>query len=158
MALISKQCEYAVLAVWELAYSYGNRQPVSVQKIAAKYSFSASFLTQIFQVLREANLVETIRGPQGGYRLIPPPDSLTLGYIFCLFDKTYSSKRKNTQKKFNNQPLTLIKNKEAPDLNKEKLEKICQKAEAYKQEYLNNILYSDLIKNPDDNVMLDFSI
>ena len=63
MLFETKQREYAVIAVLELARVYRSKRPLSARKIAAKYGFSQNFLTQVLQRLKEANLVEAVRGP-----------------------------------------------------------------------------------------------
>ncbi len=148
MRFDTKKREYAVIAVLELARSGRAKRPVSVQKIAAKYDFSPIFLTQVFQTLKKAKLVESARGPLGGFRLIPNPEELTVGYVVGLFDDAESINRSIKRR----HPQT------EAEATKTKVEEVWQKAEEKRREYLNSVLYSDLITEFDDREPLIFSI
>ncbi|MBP5620893.1 MAG: Rrf2 family transcriptional regulator [Thermoguttaceae bacterium] len=148
MRFETKQREYAAIAVLELARAYRVKRPLSAQKIAAKYGFSPIFLTQVFQTLKKANLVVAERGPLGGFRLVPDPEELTVGYVVGLFGDSESKGRKSESK-------TLQTEAEAT---KARLEDVWRKADAKRQEYLNSVLYSDLITSPDEQEPLNFSI
>lgn len=144
----TKRRQYATLAVLELARAYKSKKPISAQKIASKYSFSTLFLTQIFQRLRKAGVVETVRGPLGGYRLIPAPNELTVGFIVSLFERQNQDSAPIPTNVDKNAQQTLVQ-----------ISKIWNQAEVRYQEYLNNVLYSDLIAvNDTDAPPLDFSI
>ncbi len=148
MRFETKRREYAAIAVLELARAYRAKRPLSAQKIAAKYGFSQNFLTQIFQTLKKANLVEAERGPLGGFRLVPNPEELTVGYVVGLFSDAESKERESEN---------IIPQTEA-EATKAKLVDVWRKAEAKRQEYLNSVLYSDLLTEPDEQEPLNFSI
>ncbi|MBW4936315.1 Fe-S cluster assembly transcriptional regulator IscR [Marinobacter sp. F4206] len=59
---------YAVTAMLDLAL-HGDQGPVSLADISARQEISLSYLEQLFSRLRRQNLVISIRGPGGGYRL-----------------------------------------------------------------------------------------
>lgn len=62
---------YAVTAMLDLAL-HGDQGPVSLADISARQEISLSYLEQLFSRLRRQNLVTSIRGPGGGYRLSRP--------------------------------------------------------------------------------------
>jgi len=65
---LSSKGRYAVMAMADLArYSQGEIVPLAA--IAARQQLSLSYLEQLFSKLRRAGLVESSRGPGGGYRL-----------------------------------------------------------------------------------------
>ena len=64
----------------ELARQYGNG-PVSIRELADKAQVSAKYLEQLFKRLREAQVVSSIRGAQGGYMLAAPPDQIRIGQV-----------------------------------------------------------------------------
>ncbi len=65
---LSSKGRYAVMAMADLAkYSQGETVPLAA--IAARQQLSLSYLEQLFSKLRRAKLVESSRGPGGGYRL-----------------------------------------------------------------------------------------
>ena len=59
---------YAVSSMLDLAINGGNG-PVSLAAISNRQEISLSYLEQLFSKLRRADLVASIRGPGGGYRL-----------------------------------------------------------------------------------------
>lgn len=67
MRLTSKG-RYAVTAMLDVAL-YGNGKPVPLSDISERQEISLSYLEQLFSKLRRAQLVESMRGPGGGYML-----------------------------------------------------------------------------------------
>ena len=59
---------YAVTAMLDLALHGGNG-PVSLADISGRQDISLSYLEQLFAKLRRNDLVSSVRGPGGGYRL-----------------------------------------------------------------------------------------
>lgn len=55
--------------------------PVPLRQIAEQEQISLKFLEQIFPDLRRAELVTSVRGSRGGYRLIHPPEEISVGDI-----------------------------------------------------------------------------
>ena len=59
---------YAVTAMLDLAL-HKNQGPVSLSDISSRQAISLSYLEQLFSKLRQSELVTSVRGPGGGYRL-----------------------------------------------------------------------------------------
>lgn len=59
---------YAVTAMLDLAL-HGRENPVSLADISGRQDISLSYLEQLFSKLRRNDLVSSVRGPGGGYRL-----------------------------------------------------------------------------------------
>jgi Rrf2 family iron-sulfur cluster assembly transcriptional regulator len=59
---------YAVTAMLDLAL-HGRERPVSLADISGRQDISLSYLEQLFSKLRRNDLVSSVRGPGGGYRL-----------------------------------------------------------------------------------------
>lgn len=59
---------YAVSAMLDLAL-HGQHGPVSLADISERQAISLSYLEQLFAKLRRNNLVTSVRGPGGGYKL-----------------------------------------------------------------------------------------
>lgn len=59
---------YAVTAMLDLAI-HGIKKPVSLNDISGRQGISLSYLEQLFAKLRRNELVSSVRGPGGGYRL-----------------------------------------------------------------------------------------
>ena len=59
---------FAVTAMLDLAL-HADQGPVSLAGISARQKISLSYLEQLFGKLRRGRLVESVRGPGGGYNL-----------------------------------------------------------------------------------------
>ena len=59
---------YAVTAMLDLALN-GENGPISLADISRRQEISLSYLEQLFAKLRQQELVRSVRGPGGGYRL-----------------------------------------------------------------------------------------
>ena len=59
---------YAVTAMLDLSL-HGNTGPISLADISKRQEISLSYLEQLFSKLRQHQLVSSVRGPGGGYRL-----------------------------------------------------------------------------------------
>lgn len=59
---------YAVTAMLDLAL-HKNQGPVSLADISSRQAISLSYLEQLFSKLRKGSLVNSVRGPGGGYEL-----------------------------------------------------------------------------------------
>ncbi len=66
--ILSTKGRYAVTAMVDLA-SKQTEKPVSLSSIAEAQDIPLAYLEQIFAKLKRAGLVESVRGPGGGYRL-----------------------------------------------------------------------------------------
>lgn len=73
---LTRQGEYAVRCVLELARNYGKR--LSTKDVAIRQEIPAMFLTKILGRLISSGLVTSQRGPGGGIMLAKPPDAITL--------------------------------------------------------------------------------
>ena len=71
---------FAVTAMLDLAL-YGCENPVSLNAISGRQNISLSYLEQLFGKLRRAGLVESVRGPGGGYLLSRQPGSINIAEI-----------------------------------------------------------------------------
>lgn len=59
---------FAVTAMLDLAL-HGSKGPVTLSGISERQKISLSYLEQLFGKLRRRELVESVRGPGGGYHL-----------------------------------------------------------------------------------------
>ena len=90
--LITNKSRYATLAMFDLALR-AEHDPVNIADIAQRHGISVSYLEQIFAKLRGHNLITSMRGPGGGYRLARQPDTITLTEILHLFDREESMEK-----------------------------------------------------------------
>lgn len=68
---------YGVRAIINLASAYANR-PISIKKIAGEEGISPEFLEQIFFKLKKAGIINSVRGPGGGFVLNKKPNKISV--------------------------------------------------------------------------------
>ncbi|WP_457645425.1 Fe-S cluster assembly transcriptional regulator IscR [Profundibacter sp.] len=87
---LSTKGRYAMVALADLAI-----QPedglVSLAEISARQDISLPYLEQLFVKLRRAGLVESVRGPGGGYRLTRNPSEIRISDVMVAVDETVSA-------------------------------------------------------------------
>jgi Rrf2 family protein len=83
---ISARCDYACKALLELALSWEDSEPLTIQAISRKQKIPLRYLVQILIQLKRMGLVESLRGKQGGYRLARPPVKISLGELIREID------------------------------------------------------------------------
>lgn len=93
---LSTRGRFAVTAMIELALRE-NGQPVPLQDIALRHRISLSYLEQVFARLRLNGLVESTRGPGGGYALGFRGDSITVADIIGAIEEEETSQRTTSQ-------------------------------------------------------------
>lgn len=77
---ISSKGNYGLRAVLDLALHYGEGVVQSAD-IATRQDIPESYLAQLLNLLRNAGLVRSVRGPRGGHELIRRPDDITVGAV-----------------------------------------------------------------------------
>jgi Rrf2 family protein len=85
MLHFSAKEEYGVLAILALCLHSG-RGPLQVKSIAQKGRIPVRFLEQVMNLLKKRGLVESVRGPHGGYLLTKSPDQIRLGEVLQAVD------------------------------------------------------------------------
>jgi Rrf2 family protein len=80
---LSTKTRYGVRAIFDIAFHNGDPNSAAAQAkdIARREQIPLRYLEQIFQDLRRAGLVESKRGPRGGYHLKRAPAEITLGHV-----------------------------------------------------------------------------
>jgi len=77
---------FAVTAMVDLAMRGGNG-PVTLATISKHQKISLSYLEQLFGKLRRNNIVESVRGPGGGYYLARPGNKISIAEIVTAVDE-----------------------------------------------------------------------
>jgi Rrf2 family iron-sulfur cluster assembly transcriptional regulator len=88
---LSTKGRYAVTALADIALQGGRL--VNLGEIAERQDVSLAYLEQLFVRLRKAGLVESVRGPGGGYRLGLPADQVRIIDVMAAVDETVSAVR-----------------------------------------------------------------
>lgn len=84
---LSTRGRYAVMAMADLARR-SIKGPVTLADIASRQSISLSYLEQLFSRLRKADLVDSVRGPGGGYSLSRPAENIRVIDIMSAVDES----------------------------------------------------------------------
>ena len=82
---ISVKGEYALRAVFDLACR-GSSDPVKIAAIAARQRIPQKFLELILSQLKQAGILNSRRGADGGYFLARPAESITVGEVLRQID------------------------------------------------------------------------
>ncbi|MEI6302707.1 MAG: Fe-S cluster assembly transcription factor [Betaproteobacteria bacterium] len=77
---------FAVTAMLDLALN-DRGAPITLSGISKRQSISLSYLEQLFGKLRRHTLVESVRGPGGGYCLARTPEELSVADIIRAVDE-----------------------------------------------------------------------
>lgn len=78
--MVSTRGRYALRMMLDLAEYQGDGY-VALKDIAKRQGISKKYLEQIIPLLNKGNLLQTVRGSQGGYRLAKTPSEYSVGEI-----------------------------------------------------------------------------
>ena len=83
---------YAVTAMLDLAFHHGDG-PITLADIAQRQDISLSYLEQLFSRLRKRTLVNSVRGPGGGYVLGRNADEIFIAEVITAVDEKVDTTR-----------------------------------------------------------------
>ncbi|MBM3846059.1 MAG: Rrf2 family transcriptional regulator [Verrucomicrobia bacterium] len=78
---LSVKSDYAARAVLSLARRFGDARALKIEEICAENGIPGNYLVQIMIDLKARQLVRSVRGKEGGYRLAKHPREITLGEV-----------------------------------------------------------------------------
>ena len=106
---LTSRGRYAVMAMADLAKN-NVKEPTSLAEISLRQGISISFLEQLFLKLRKNNLVQSVRGPSGGYVLSKLPEEIKLLSIINAVDEKIKTLkcRKESKKGCNGKSIKCI--------------------------------------------------
>ncbi len=96
MARVTAKTQYALLAALDLAEHYDGDKPVKLREIAVRTDVPSNYLVHILLSLKSRALVNSIRGPKGGYWLIRPPRSITVAEVVAAVEPRRPSRRRES--------------------------------------------------------------
>ncbi|MDG1417362.1 MAG: Rrf2 family transcriptional regulator [Maricaulis sp.] len=94
---LSTKGRYAVMAVADLAASCEDG-PVALGDIATRQSISLSYLEQLFAKMRRAGIVNSVRGPGGGYRMARAAGETRVSDVMLAVDEPLRTTRCSKEK------------------------------------------------------------
>ncbi|TFG26257.1 MAG: Rrf2 family transcriptional regulator [Promethearchaeota archaeon] len=77
MRVFSEKINYALSALFELANNF-NQSHMQIKDISKAQNIPKSYLEKLLISLKRGNLVESVRGAQGGYKLKKPPNKIRI--------------------------------------------------------------------------------
>lgn len=90
---LSTKGRYAMVALADIALQPAD-QLVTLGEISRRQSISLPYLEQLFVKLRRAELVNSVRGPGGGYRLSRPASEIRIADVLGAVDETVDAMHK----------------------------------------------------------------
>ena len=141
MKLTSKG-RYAVMAMADLAKNHV-KEPTSLTAISLRQGISLAYLEQLFFKLRKNNLVQSTRGPSGGYILSKPPGEIKLLSIINAVDEKIKTVkcRKESKRGCNHKSIKCITHNLWDDLE-------IHINKFFENNTLNDILFKEVRNNP----------
>ncbi len=96
MLKITRKVEYALIALSQMQMK-GDDSLTSVKEISRQNDIPYELLAKTMQLLARAEIVEAVKGPHGGYRIIKDPTDIKMttffeiiegpiGFMDCYFD------------------------------------------------------------------------
>jgi Rrf2 family iron-sulfur cluster assembly transcriptional regulator len=83
---------YAVTSMLDLAL-HQDGGPISLSRISARQDISLSYLEQLFAQLRRQGLVQSVRGPGGGYHLGKDAELINIAAVIEAVNETTDATR-----------------------------------------------------------------
>ena len=125
---------YAVTAMLDLALRY-DKGAVTLADIAKRQGISLSYLEQLFAKLRRSGLVDSVRGPGGGYNLAMEPNKISIAKIIVAINENIDATRCGGEKNCHG---------DEPCLTHQLWEDLSIRI----HEFLNGITLGDLVNKP----------
>ena len=143
MKLTSKG-RYAVMAMADLAKN-NIKTPTSLTEISLRQGISIAYLEQLFLKLRKNNLVQSVRGPSGGYVLTKTPEQIKLLSIINAVDEKIKTVkcRKESKRSCNGKSIKCITHNLWDDLE-------IHINKFFEDNTLNDVLFRKVKNNPEE--------
>lgn len=106
---LNSKARYAVMAMADLAKT-DNQKPTPLAEISIRQGISILYLEQLFLKLKKNDLVQSSRGPNGGYILSRAPEEIKLSSIIDAVDENVKTLKckKNSKKGCNGKSVKCI--------------------------------------------------
>ena len=129
---ISAKGRYGLAAMTYLARNYASGAPITIISISEKLGISKIYLEQVFSLLKRANLVNSIKGSQGGYQLAREPRAISTYDILSSIELSLMEKAAPASDKM-------------PELNRALATKVFTPLDDNIKETLSNVRLDDIL-------------
>lgn len=86
--MLTTKGRYAVMAMVDLSYYSKDDKAIALHEISNRQDIAVSYLEQLFNKLKKHNLVESFRGPGGGYKLAKKAKDISIFAIISAVDES----------------------------------------------------------------------
>ena len=93
---ISAKSRYALAALVYMAQHSAANEPTTVLSLSENLGISKIYLEQVFSLLRRGDVVTSIKGAQGGYRLTREPSNISIFDIFSAIETSMFERTEST--------------------------------------------------------------
>lgn len=84
--MLSNSCRYGIRAVVYLASRNHEKSNTGIKEISEELNLPAPFLAKILQQLAKQKILNSVKGPNGGFSLLRKPESITMLDIVKIID------------------------------------------------------------------------
>ena len=84
--MLSNSCRYGIRAVVYLASKHHGKGNTGIKEISEDLGLPAPFLAKILQQLAKQKILNSVKGPNGGFSLLRKPESITMLDIVRIID------------------------------------------------------------------------
>jgi Rrf2 family iron-sulfur cluster assembly transcriptional regulator len=138
---ITAQEEYGLRCVLRVAKTAGGA--TTLPEVAAAEGLSLAYVAKLMAVLRQAGLLESVRGRSGGYKLARPPHEIALGSLLLVLGEPLFEEHDYCQKHAGTEaPNGVCTNKATCTL-----KSLWQTLELWLRRTLDQITLADLIRH-----------
>ena len=143
---VSTKGRYALRLMIDLA-EHNNGNYITLKEISARQKISVKYLEQIIIQLSKAGLLQSVRGPQGGYKLTKKPSQYTAGAILRVTEGSLA-------------PVVCLDTKTNKCVSYDKCSTVDFWQGLYEtiQNYVDSVTLEDLVSNHIGKTSNDFSI
>lgn len=85
--MLTTKGRYAVMAMVDIAYYAKGQEVIALHEIAQRQEIAVNYLEQLFCKLKRHNLVESTKGPGGGYKLSRSPQDISIFEVINAVDE-----------------------------------------------------------------------
>ncbi|MFM1581982.1 Rrf2 family transcriptional regulator [Helcococcus bovis] len=82
---LTTKSEYGLRALSYLRDKY-DQGPINISEISIELKLSKTYIEQIFRKLKKANIIESYRGKEGGYKLKNNPSEINVGHVIRILE------------------------------------------------------------------------
>lgn len=84
--MLSNSCRYGIRAMIYLAKRYPGKNNVGIKEISQNLDLPTPFLAKILQQLAKNKILNSVKGPNGGFSLLKKPELITLYDVVKIID------------------------------------------------------------------------